>query len=139
MEESETSSQYFCLFGPSANIEEYVEDNLRRNRELEEQLTIQLEKLDGEVFKKEILEADLHQHKEALIEKTRELHERDQTINTQNCLLGFAWAEAQNMTSAQREKNKTIEQLRGYIEEITKSTSPGRADERVSKKRRLSP
>ncbi|KAJ6436082.1 hypothetical protein O9K51_11395 [Purpureocillium lavendulum] len=56
-------------------LEGYIEEHLQRIRELEQLLTESQEQLDGERFRREILEADLYQHKEALIEKSHALTE----------------------------------------------------------------
>lgn len=120
-------------------LERHVQDRLQQNQELERLLEQSREELDGERLKREILEADLYQHKEALIEKARELNERDQTIDTQNSLLGFAWTETQNMASTQRDKNRTIEQLRGYVAELIKPELSDGTTEASSKRKRLSP
>ncbi|KAK4074951.1 hypothetical protein Purlil1_12800 [Purpureocillium lilacinum] len=163
MEANEAPGRCPCLFGSSPpgstrdsdrirlqekmhQLEGYIEEHLQRIRELEQQLTESQEQLDGERFRREILEADLFQHKEALIEKTHALtestgmlQERDQTIQTQNCLLGFAWTETQNMATSQRNKNRIIEQLRGDMQELQKPETFNCSAGLSSKKRRLAP
>lgn len=128
-----------CLQERIQQLENCVEEQQSRNNELEQLLSRGREQLDEESFKREILEFDLNQHKEALLEKAHELQERDQTIDTQNCLLGIAWTDAQSMATAQRERDQTIKQLRSYIDDMSSSNLQELTETNASKKRRLSP
>lgn len=91
------------------------------NQALEEVLRSQL---DEESFKRETLEFELNQHKEALSEMLKEIARRNQTIDTQNCLLGRAWSDSQNMASAQRRNEALINSLRIRIRETDPTKAP---------------
>lgn len=73
--------------------------------------------LDEECFKRETLEFELNHHKEALSEMLKEIAKRNQTIDTQNCLLGRAWSDSQNMASAQRRNEALIKSLRSRVQD----------------------
>ena len=125
--------EYLC------QLENDIRTQTSRIGELEQLLSSYRDKLDDESIKRELLELELNQHKEALLEKAHDLKERDQTIDTQNCLLGFAWTEAQDMATAQRERDRTIGQLRCYINDISSGGSQEYTLANESKKRKLFP
>ena len=117
-------------------LENSLREQQMRNGELEQLLAGCREQLEEESFKSGVLELDLNQHKEALLEKVKELRERDETIDTQNCLLGFAWAETQKLASAQRDRDQTILALKSHIEDISLNVEAW-GETGTSKKRRL--
>ena len=83
------------------------------NDELSNVASAYYERLEDEAHDRSLLESCLDQHKEALIEKTRELSSRDQLIKTQTFLLEFAWEDAQNFATLQAQKDHIISELRG--------------------------
>jgi chromosome segregation ATPase len=118
MEEVTDALSCACIYQQLRQLEtdlQICEGRLKQSEEYNDDL---IHKLEEESLRREIVEANLAQHKDALIEKARELHERDQTIETQNALLGF---------------------LSGQIEEFTSSKSQDGTDGNVNKKRRFSP
>jgi hypothetical protein len=86
-------------------------------------------------LERRIADHDLNLHKQAPLKKLEELKQRDETINTQNCLLGLAWADAQNLASSQMEAERTMALMNGYIEGMTTI----KEETNANKKRRLSP
>lgn len=93
------------------------------------------DKLDEESLRRETLEMEVNQHKEALSEKLGEIRDRDQTIETQNCLLSYSWSDSQNMAVAQRQKDKLIELLRNQVQDLL--VEEGRQNSQATKKRKL--
>lgn len=126
------ASKCICLYQQIRQLETELQEHKGRNDSL-------VRMLDDESLKREIAEANLTHHKEALLEKAKELQERDQTIETQNTLLGFAWAEAQATLLAIRERDQRIELLNNQIEQIIPERSHNYSDINVNKKRKFSP
>lgn len=120
-----------------ALLERNLGDQMIRNNELEQRLQQVGEQLDEEIEQRGIMELDRDLLIDALMEKTEELKQRDQTIQTQNCLLDHAWADAQNLASCQQESQKALELLKEYVECVLAAKDG--LDFNVNKKRKLCP
>lgn len=129
---SASNTECDCLFQKLRQLESQILEYKDCNDSL-------VRKLDEELFHREIAQVESIQNKEALLEKVRELQERDQqieaqtqTIDTQNALLGYAWANAQ-------EQQGMIRDLNRKMEEIMSLNSYDDSSMNMNKKRRLSP
>ena len=89
-----------------------------------------MDRLDEQMFRKDVLEVDLDQHKETLADMTRELAEKTSIIEAQNVLLACAGEEAQALADANAEKEQTILSLRELVE-------IGNAKDTIGKKRKI--
>jgi predicted mannosyl-3-phosphoglycerate phosphatase (HAD superfamily) len=74
---------------------------------------------------------------DALMEKTEELRQRERTIQTQNCLLEYAWANAQKLASCQHKSQEALAHLREYVERLLAADEG--TDFNANKKRKLRP
>lgn len=118
--------------GYLAQLEINLGDLMIRNNELEQRLQKVGEQLEEEVEQRGVMGLDRDLLIDALMEKTQELRQRDQTIQTQNCLLDQAWADAQNLASCQQASQEALELLKEYVECVLASE-----DVNANKKRRL--
>lgn len=131
-EETTSASTCVCLYQQLRQLEVSLQQHRERNDGL-------VRKLEDELLKREIAETNLTQHKDALVEKSQQLLERDQTIETQNTLLGFAWAEAQAASSAIRERDQKITLLNNQLEGVMSTKQQDSPELNENKKRKLSP
>lgn len=126
------ASKCICLYQKLRHLENELKEYKNRNDVL-------AHALDEESLKREMAEANLYSHKEALLEKSNELQERDQTIETQNTLLAFAWAESQNNSASIRDQNQRISFLTNQIEQMRPEKIQESSNRSVNKKRKFSP
>ncbi|KAH8655600.1 hypothetical protein BX600DRAFT_469979 [Xylariales sp. PMI_506] len=76
-----------------------------------------MDQLDEQEMYKEVLEADLDQHKEALAEMSRELAEKNCVIEAQEYLILSATEETQDLANLIAGKEHMISTLLGQIEQ----------------------
>lgn len=120
-----------------ALLESRLEEHQMRNENLEERLSQANERLDKEVQKRQIMELDRQILIDTLMERAEELRERETTIDTQNCLLGLAWTDAQELRACHQETARAIELLRDYFEVVLAGNATHGAGSQ--KKRKMSP
>lgn len=131
-EETASASACVCLYQQLRQLEVDLQQQKERNDGLVRQL-------EDEILRRDISETNLTQHKDALLEKSQQLMERDQTIETQNTLLGFAWAEAQASSSAIRERDQKITLLNNQLEGVISTKQQDSPELNENKKRKISP
>lgn len=105
------------------HLKNQLEEQKMRNRELEHCLSLMSERLDEEVQKRETTDLDRRILIDALEERTEDVRVREATIEEQNCLLGLACVDAQELNASRQEAEKTAELLRDYVECILGSNS----------------
>lgn len=90
--------------------------------------------LDEQSIRIDTLEVELDQHKEAMIEKLKELRERDMTIKTQCFHIVSVYESLQKVMEEKMELNSVIAELYQQLEAYTKHDWQS---SRLSKRRRF--
>jgi outer membrane receptor for ferrienterochelin and colicin len=124
------------LYNRLRQLEKELSEQQVRNHDLINHLSWWTQHFDEMAIERDMLRLGLDQHKEDILQKMKDLAERDRTIATQNYLLGLAHVDAQKLTVTQQKSEHTINLLKEYIAElsITEDVESGSA-----KKRKVSP
>jgi MoxR-like ATPase len=116
-------------------LEKDLCNQVMRNSELETLLIQRCQKLDEESFEKEVIELERDQHKQALVEKIKDIQLRDETIEALNSLLALSWMDSEHLVTVQDSSQRLLQLLQSHLGSSYKPTP----DTENSKKRRLSP
>ncbi|KAJ2976227.1 hypothetical protein NQ176_g5074 [Zarea fungicola] len=114
------------------DLEQQIECQEKTNTELSRRLSEEHDMREEESFRRQMLEFDLNQHKEAITEMLGELRQRDQTVEVQNGLLRASWLDGQALAASQRQ---TIQLLQGKIDDLSTN---GNVTVQNKKKRKFS-
>ncbi|KAI9155804.1 hypothetical protein HJFPF1_08393 [Paramyrothecium foliicola] len=117
-------------------LEKELSEQQVRNHDLINHLSWWTQQFDEMAIERDVLRLGLDQHKEDILQKMKDLAERDRTIATQNYLLGLAHVDAQKLAVTQQKCEHTINVLKEYIAGLSINGD----EETVSaKKRKVSP
>jgi outer membrane receptor for ferrienterochelin and colicin len=124
------------LYSRIRQLEKELSEQQVRNHDLINHLSWWTQQFDEMAIERDVLRLGLDQHKEDILQKMKDLAERDRTIATQNYLLGLAHVDAQKLAVTRQKCEHTINVLKEYIAGL----SINGGEEMVSaKKRKVSP